>query len=68
MYDLNDYVDIETMCDLLSCCRTTAYRILKAEDCHLKHFRIGRNYKIRLKDLYEFMDEQANTGSRLVLA
>lgn len=67
MENLDDYVDIDTMCELLSCCRTTAYRLLKMNNCQLKHYRLGRHYKIRLKDIYEFMDEQAYAGQRLAL-
>ena len=67
MYDDDQYIDINELCRILSCCRTTAYRLLKQENSPLKHYKLGRYYKVRLRDAYEFIDTVAENGQEIRL-
>ena len=67
MYDDDQYIGIEELCRILSCCRTTAYRLLRQENSPLKHYKLGRYYKVRMRDAYEFIDTQAETQQTIVL-
>lgn len=65
MYNDDEYIGIDTLCNILSCCRTTAYRLLRQENSPLKHYRLGRHYKVRLKDVYDFIDSEAESQENI---
>lgn len=67
MYSEDQYIDIDELCRILSCCRTTAYRLLRQENSPLKHYKLGRHYKVRMRDAYDFIDAQAESQQTVVL-
>lgn len=50
-----DVVNVEQMCEMLGGISTkTGYRLLKQNE--IKHFKIGRSYKIPKLHIFEYLD------------
>lgn len=57
-----DVVNVEQMCEMLGGISTkTGYRLLKQNK--IKHFKIGRSYKIPKLHIFEYLDvvQESNT-------
>lgn len=54
-----DFVSIEEMCEILEIGRNTAYHLLRSKQ--IAAFRLGKNWRIPRKSLYDFIEKSIKT-------